>query len=884
MSPSVLEKCRYCITTLKTVVTTLAEPNHQNGPIGDQVNDQLERFSLWTGNIGALHRPDSPMSLEARLSEAGDVLSYVLNLLDDLSEVTSEFLQIVAVERERTVAPISDDDCDFSNDDVDQSEEEDLNEENELVKEVNACITRLFRVTSLVRQANPTDRFAKALSRNRYQFNDQFDIAHVAAKFPKLATEEFTLLRRRLGRAITHRRHYLCYIQDHRDQLDNPLSLEELDQGSAPEPQTPDKQLEGGKLLLDCSGRPSTFVTKASTLTPGRITPQMLSTIQESDSEDDTRSYTTISRSVDGGDLDSSTLARIPKLEELKIKGQEEFECPFCFRMKKFKNERVWKRHVFADLRPYVCTFPECDAPYYGDINQWFQHEMQNHRVSYSCRICKSKTFYLKELYLAHIRRHHPDILEDGDEQVVLEISRKPLDQIPAQDCPCCSTWIDRLKERAEASRLPISDPDNVLTVFPMVFKRHLASHLEQLALFAIPIGSSIESEADSNVVIEVDKRTVSDKSDFPPLSFDSSRPSSPTRRQQSASSETTDGKEGKMREHISHIPTLEEYQIGWVCALPIEVLAAQEMLDERFETPEELDNPRADIGGYTGVYTLGRIGRHYVVITRLTDRRPAYPYTQHATVTCVRSMIRNFSSLRVVLLVGLGGGIPSAANDIRLGDVVTSYPTDTCGGVRQYNMRKIEDGKVPCIGFVKSPPRSLLAAVETMRTAAYLENLCYPTYIQQAVQRNTHMLQNFARPGSQFDRLFQSQYEHPPTAATCDGCPTEWEVTRNVREDDVPRVHYGIIASVGVDPYHGEAREKLRRDTAALCVMRENFGLVPDFPRIVICGICDYSDSHKNLQWERYAALAATSCAKELLRYLSPYKVSQEKPLRDSM
>ncbi|OAT14499.1 hypothetical protein BDBG_18058 [Blastomyces gilchristii SLH14081] len=506
MSTSVLEKCRYCIATLKTVVTTPAEPNHQNGRIRDQVNDQLERFSLWTGNIGALHRPDSPMSLETRLSEAGDVLSYVLNLLDDLSEVTGELLQIVAMEREQTVAPISNDDCDFSNDDVEQNKEEDLNEENELLKEINACITRLFRVSSLVHQANPTDRFAKALSRNRYRFNDQFDIAHVAAKFPKLATEEFTWLRRRLGRAITHRRHYLCYIQDHREQLDNPLSREELDRGPAPEPQGyTNKQLHDGKLPLDCSSRPSTFVTKASTLAPGRITPQMLTAEQESDSEEDTRSYTTISRSVDGGDLESSTLARIPKLEDLKIKGQEEFECPFCFRMKKFKNERVWRRHVFADLRPYVCTFPKCDAPYYGDINQWFQHEMQNHRVSYTCRICNSKTFYLKKRYLAHIQQHHPDFLEDGDEQVVLEISRKPLDQIPAQDCPCCSSWIDRLKEHTEGLGLPTSTPDNVLTVILMVFKRHLASHLEQLALFAIPIGSSAEGEVDSNVAIEVD-------------------------------------------------------------------------------------------------------------------------------------------------------------------------------------------------------------------------------------------------------------------------------------------------------------------------------------------------------------------------------------------
>ena len=44
--------------------------------------------------------------------------------------------------------------------------------------------------------------------------------------------------------------------------------------------------------------------------------------------------------------------------------------------------------------------------------------------------------------------------------------------------------------------------------------------------------------------------------------------------------------------------PALEEYQIGWICALPIEAAAAEEMLDENFETLEEQDN--ADTNIYT--------------------------------------------------------------------------------------------------------------------------------------------------------------------------------------------------------------------------------------------------------------------------------------------
>lgn len=91
MSLSALDLCRSCTKTLKNTVNALARPDRHDTPVGGvQVTDQLERFSLWMGNIGALHRPDSPLSLEARLREARDVLDHTLELLDDLNEASSE--------------------------------------------------------------------------------------------------------------------------------------------------------------------------------------------------------------------------------------------------------------------------------------------------------------------------------------------------------------------------------------------------------------------------------------------------------------------------------------------------------------------------------------------------------------------------------------------------------------------------------------------------------------------------------------------------------------------------------------------------------------------------------------------------------------------------
>jgi nucleoside phosphorylase len=48
-----------------------------------------------------------------------------------------------------------------------------------------------------------------------------------------------------------------------------------------------------------------------------------------------------------------------------------------------------------------------------------------------------------------------------------------------------------------------------------------------------------------------------------------------------------------------------------------------------------------------------------------------------------------------------------------------------------------------------------------------------------------------------------------------------------------------------------------------------EAAGLMNDFRCIVIRGISDYADSHKNDIWHPYAAAAAAGLAKELLSYL---------------
>jgi nucleoside phosphorylase len=85
------------------------------------------------------------------------------------------------------------------------------------------------------------------------------------------------------------------------------------------------------------------------------------------------------------------------------------------------------------------------------------------------------------------------------------------------------------------------------------------------------------------------------------------------------------------------------------------------------------------------------------------------------------------------------------------------------------------------------------------------------------------------------------------------------------------PEIHYGIIASGNTLVKDSAVRAKIA-DVAVerlLCVEMEAAGLMDRFPCLVIRGICDYADSHKNDRWQRYASATAAAYAKELLGYV---------------
>ena len=88
----------------------------------------------------------------------------------------------------------------------------------------------------------------------------------------------------------------------------------------------------------------------------------------------------------------------------------------------------------------------------------------------------------------------------------------------------------------------------------------------------------------------------------------------------------------------------------------------------------------------------------------------------------------------------------------------------------------------------------------------------------------------------------------------------------------DEPVVFYGLIASGNRVMKDAIERDEISKSSGgAICFEMEAAGLMNDFRCIVIRGISDYSDSHKNDEWNAHAAAVAAGFAKEILLYMDP-------------
>ncbi|KAI9655981.1 MAG: hypothetical protein M1821_005042 [Bathelium mastoideum] len=309
------------------------------------------------------------------------------------------------------------------------------------------------------------------------------------------------------------------------------------------------------------------------------------------------------------------------------------------------------------------------------------------------------------------------------------------------------------------------------------------------------------------------------------------------------------------------------DFTVGWVSALPIELAAAQEMLDEQYE-----DLPQASDD--SNIYTCGRIGQHNVVLACL----PAGLTGTNSAAGVVMQLKSTFYAIRFGLLVGIGGGVPSEENDIRLGDIVVSQPNKSHGGVIQYDFGKSTPTGFERTGCLNTPPRILLGAVAKLQASHDRGKSNLLSHISKINSK----VPKFARDQADGDILFKGNYNHVG-GNSCKSCDKSQCVQRE-ESKHMPSIHYGTIASGNQVMRYGVKRDQTSLELGGvLCFEMEAAGLMNNFPCLVIRGMCDYADSHKNKKWQPYAAGTAAAYAKELLLSIPPADVTKTRTAEEA-
>ena len=295
--------------------------------------------------------------------------------------------------------------------------------------------------------------------------------------------------------------------------------------------------------------------------------------------------------------------------------------------------------------------------------------------------------------------------------------------------------------------------------------------------------------------------------------------------------------------------------QVGLICALPAEFQAVLAIFDP---TPRRIDAGR----DRTIFYHIGSIGKHRAVAACLPCGRTGSIEAAHLA-SCMNDA---FPSLKYRFMVGVAGGNPQTGYDIRLGDVVIAtsiIQSDFGKALPNGNFQQTRE-----LFHVPSFIRNVLSELkcDEDRTRRRIDEA-----MSMMKRSRPKQQEEWTHPGQDQDQLFKADYNHieQPDNPRCEICDLKMRIPRQLRDDVMPRVFEGLIASANSVIRDSFSRDRLKSDRVKpLAVEMEAAGLEHcEFG--VIRGICDYADSHKNKQWQAYASATAAAATKVLLDLL---------------
>ena len=157
--------------------------------------------------------------------------------------------------------------------------------------------------------------------------------------------------------------------------------------------------------------------------------------------------------------------------------------------------------HVFADLRPYICTFSDCkdELAQFSTRAAWADHEFTEHRIvrMWRCPEC-SESLTSASNWEQHLQEMHQRVFIGPQlhsaRHIAYETRPRPIEN---EECPLC--------------RIVLGKPRRA-------FIKHIGRHMEEIALMALP-PSGAEDSDESSVSTDQDPLASENHSD-PDLSL----------------------------------------------------------------------------------------------------------------------------------------------------------------------------------------------------------------------------------------------------------------------------------------------------------------------------------------------------------------------------
>ncbi|TAQ89813.1 hypothetical protein B7494_g1858 [Chlorociboria aeruginascens] len=342
-------------------------------------------------------------------------------------------------------------------------------------------IRSLYQISLLLSRPGFSRRYLHSTGKNEYDPRVAcyagFDLQHIKEKVYQWNKEQRgqanydmskdkDILTRRLAKANTKRREQLLYWSRHPDV--HPEATTGV--GNAFPILAADNMLDSGHDRAQSVSQPpaNTRLDTESQGPKSATTKMSFSTVAASDIFD-TQTKVGPARTIYAestvGNRRSNRVPEIPKV----ARENPSFMCPYChitLDSERMQTRLQWKRHVFRDLRPYLCTFKDCEIPdkQYLTRHDWIYHENQMHRRLWICETHGKAKFPTKPLFIQHVSRFHSDSHTRYQVPVLTEMSERQIDEMSIVPCPLC--------------------PDELRLI---TLQSHLAEHLESIALFVLP-------------------------------------------------------------------------------------------------------------------------------------------------------------------------------------------------------------------------------------------------------------------------------------------------------------------------------------------------------------------------------------------------------------